>query len=232
MKQRLDKDGIKYLLSPFRWTLLMAAAFFLSAGRLDIPRAWLAFGIHFFGAMLGAMLMWKFAPGLANQRASVRQGTKTWDKVILSIYFLLILLVIPTIAALDVGRYRWSSQLGINYAIVGIILYLVFFLLFYWATLTNEHFEVSSRVQIDRAHKVIMKGPYNFVRHPGYVAMIVVSLVDALIIGSLYALIPSILAVGVTIMRTFLEDRMLQNELEGYSEYAKRIKHRLIPGIW
>lgn len=231
MKQQLNKDGIKYLRAPFRWTILMAVSFFIAAGRLDILRAWLAFGIHFIGAIAGAILMWKFAPGLANQRASVRQGTKSWDKVILLSYFLLVLLVIPIIAGLDTGRYQWS-QLSINYAIVGIVLYLAFFLLFYWSMLINEHFEGSSRIQNDRAHRVIVKGPYGIVRHPGYVAMIFVSLADSFIIGSLYSLIPSICAVAVTVIRTFLEDRMLQNELEGYFEYAQKIKYRLIPGIW
>ena len=98
--------------------------------------------------------------------------------------------------------------------------------------LTNEHFEGSSRIQNDRAHRVVMSGPYGLVRHPGYVAMIFASLADSLIIGSLYSLIPASLAVVVTIIRTFLEDRMLQTELDGYSEYARKIKYRLMPGIW
>jgi protein-S-isoprenylcysteine O-methyltransferase Ste14 len=231
MKQRLNKDGVKYLLAPFRWTILMTVVFFIAAGRLDLSRAWLAFGIHFSGAVAGAILMWAFAPGLANQRASVKKGTKSWDKVVLAVYFLLVLLVIPLIAGLDVGRYQWS-QLGINSAVFGIMLYLAFFLLFYWAMLVNEHFEGSSRIQHDRAHSVITNGPYRLVRHPGYVAMMFASLADPFIIGSFYSLVPAVLAVIVTILRTFLEDRMLQNELEGYSTYAHKIKYRLIPGIW
>ena len=231
MKQRLNQDGIKYLLAPLRWTILMGVAFFAAAGRLDISRAWLTFGIHFLGAIAGAILMWTFAPGLANQRASIRQGTKRWDKVILAIYFLLVLLVIPIIAGLDVGRYRWS-QLSINFAVIGIIFYLAFFILFYWSMLVNEHFEGSARIQNDRAHKVTTNGPYGLVRHPGYVAMIFAGLSDSFIIGSLYALIPGTVAAIVTIVRTFLEDRMLQNELEGYAEYASKRKYRLIPGLW
>ena len=231
MKQRLNKDGIKYLSAPFRWTILMAVAFFLSAGRLNISRAWHALGLHLLGAIAGGLLMWKFAPGLANQRASMKQGTKSWDKLILTIYFLLVLLVIPITAGLDTGRYRWS-QLSIEFEIFGIAFYFGFFLLFYWAMLINEYFEGSCRIQKDRNHRVIMDGPYNFVRHPGYVAMILASLADSLIIGSLYSLIPATLAVIVTVVRTFLEDRTLHNELEGYARYAQEVKYRLIPGIW
>ncbi|MEJ2642277.1 MAG: isoprenylcysteine carboxylmethyltransferase family protein, partial [Desulfosarcinaceae bacterium] len=73
---------------------------------------------------------------------------------------------------------------------------------------------------------------YSVVRHPGYTAMLYASLTDALMIGSLVALIPSIFALIVMVLRTFLEDRMLQMELEGYTEYTQRIKYRLIPGIW
>lgn len=231
MKQQLNRDGIKYLLTPFCWTTLMAVAFFIAAGRLDIFRAWLTFGIHFLGAIVGAILMCKFAPELANQRASVREGTKTWDKIILTIYFSLILLIIPVIAGLDVGRYGWS-RLSAMHAVGGVALYLVFFAVFYWAMLTNRHFEGTSRIQIDRGHKVITAGPYRFIRHPGYVAMILASFADSFMIGSLYSLIPSALAMIATIVRTFLEDKMLQEELEGYPDYATRIKYRLIPGIW
>lgn len=231
MEDRLNRDGVKYLLTPFRWTILMTIAFFLAAGHLSVLRAWLAFILHFSGAIVGAILMGKFAPGLANQRASIKEGTKGWDKIILAIYFLLVLLVIPMVAGLDVGRYQWS-ELGISYGIFGFALYFGFFLLFHWAMLSNRHFEESSRIQKDRTHSVVTKGPYGIVRHPGYVAMIFAGLADSFIIGSQYALIPSLFAVVVVIIRTSLEDRMLQKELEGYAEYAGKIKYRLIPGLW
>lgn len=231
MQTQLNKDGVKYLLTPFRWTVLMTLAFFVSAGRLDIFRAWLAFGTHFMGAVAGGVLLWKFAPGLANQRGRIREGTKTWDKAILALFFILILLVIPVTAGLQIGRYR-LAQLSGGYAVAGIICYLFFFVPFHWAMLSNAHFEGSSRIQQDRAHQVITTGPYRFVRHPGYVAMIFASVADALIIGSSCALIPGAMAVVVTLVRTYLEDKMLHSELEGYAEYAQQTKYRLIPGVW
>lgn len=229
MQQHLTREGAKYLLAPFLWTLIMMIVFFAAAGRFDIPRAWLAFGTHFIGAVLGALLMYRFAPELANQRASARQGTKGWDKAILTIYFFLLLLGIPFTAGLDVGRYQWSNSQSTG---LGLVCYSLFFLLFHWAMLTNKFFEGTSRIQMDRDHRVIRSGPYAYVRHPGYVAMISASVADPLIIGSLYSLIPSCLAVGVILVRTGLEDRMLRDELEGYAEYAATVKYRLIPGIW
>ena len=228
---KLNRDGIRYLLTPFIWAIIMAAAFLLAAGRLNIFRGWLAFGVHFLGAIGGMLIMWRFAPGLANQRAAAREGTKKWDKAILLIYFLLILIAIPIAAGLDVGRYGWSQLTG-SYAIVGIILYVAYFFLFYWSILVNRHFEGTSRIQHDRGHQVISQGPYSFVRHPGYVAMIFASLSDPFIIGSLYSFIPSLAAIIAAVIRTFLEDKMLQKELEGYSEYAQNTRYRLVPGLW
>lgn len=231
MKKQLNKDGVRALLAPFRWAIVMAVAFFLAAGRLDIFRAWLFFGIYLAGAIVGAVIMWKLAPELANQRAFVKKGTKTWDKYFLATYFPVSLLVFPVVAGLDVGRFHWS-ELGIPYAIAGIVLYLVCFVLAYWAMVMNEHFEATVRIQLDRNHRVITNGPYRFVRHPGYLSMILGGISCCFIIGSVYSLVPAAIAIAAIIVRTYLEDRTLQNELAGYSEYVKQTKYRLLPGVW
>ncbi|MBI9076405.1 MAG: isoprenylcysteine carboxylmethyltransferase family protein [Desulfatibacillum sp.] len=231
MEEKLTKKGARSLRAPIRWTLIMAIVFFLAAGRLDIPRAWLAFGIHLMGGVLGALIMAKLAPGLANRRASLGEGTKAWDKIILLVYFLMVLVASPLVAGLEAGRLA-QPRLGLEFEIIGIVFYLVFFVIVHWAMLTNRHFESSSRIQKDREHQVITQGPYRFVRHPGYVAMILTALADPLIIGTAYALIPAGCAVIAVIVRTALEDRMLQNELEGYAAYAQKTRSRLIPGIW
>ena len=231
MKEQLTRDGIKALLRPFRLTAVMAVTFFVAAGRLDLPRAWLFFGIYFVGAVLGAVIMWRYAPGLANQRASIGEGTKTWDKVFLAIYFPVSLVIVPMIAGLDVGRFRWS-QLGGNYMTGGIALYAVCFVLVYWAMVANEHFEVTVRIQKERKHRVINRGPYRFLRHPGYLAMILGLLSPSFVIGSLYSLIPVGIAVFSVVIRTDLEDKMLRRELEGYTQYATKTRYRMIPGVW
>jgi protein-S-isoprenylcysteine O-methyltransferase Ste14 len=231
MKEQLTKDGVKALLAPFRWTIVMTVSFFLAAGRLDVFRAWLFFGVYFVGAIVGAVIMWKFAPELANQRASIKEGTKTWDKVFLATYFPVSLLVFPIVAGLDVGRFKWS-QLGISYSIGGVILYVICFVLGYWAVVVNEHFETTVRIQEDRGHKVINSGPYRFVRHPGYLSMILGGLSASLVIGSVYSLIPGGVAILAVVVRTYLEDQTLQEQLRGYSEYTKKTRYRLIPGVW
>ncbi len=209
----------------------MALCFFLAAGRLDVPRAWLFFGIYLTGAIAGAAIMRRYAPDLANRRASIKEGTKTWDKVFLAVYFLISLFVAPIVAGLDVGRYQWS-YLGPSFAIIGFVLYAASFVLAYWAMVVNEHFEATVRIQTDRGHKVITTGPYRFVRHPGYLGMIIGGFGVSFLLGSAYSLIPVAGATLAVVVRTYLEDRLLCNELEGYADYARTTRYRLIIGVW
>ena len=88
------------------------------------------------------------------------------------------------------------------------------------------------RIQVDRNHKVASGGPYKFIRHPGYSGFILNTLGVALILGSVWALIPAFVTVILFIIRTKLEDQVLFNELDGYKEFSKKTRYRLIPGIW
>ncbi len=75
-------------------------------------------------------------------------------------------------------------------------------------------------------------GPYRLIRHPGYAGTVVTSLATPLLLGSLWALRPAALAVCLLIIRTALEDRTLQEKLDGYCEYAGWVRSRLLPGVW
>jgi len=144
---------------------------------------------------------------------------------------LTVLILIPVIAGLDVGRFLWSS-LDIYFAVVGLVLFIVNTVLINWAMLANPYFEPTVRIQKDRGHRVISSGPYKIVRHPGYLAGILYTLSIPLIIGSLYTFIPVGIYVLLIVVRTLLEDRTLQRELNGYSEYSKKVKYRLLPWLW
>jgi protein-S-isoprenylcysteine O-methyltransferase Ste14 len=231
MEKQLTKEGVKTILMPFGWKAVFYVCFFLAAGRLDIPRAWLLLAIDYLGVVVISVIFWKLAPGLANQRASIKEGTKPWDKVFLGIYFFISLIGFPIVAGLDVGRFQWS-ELHINFAIAGVILFLLCVALGSWAIVINRFFELTVRIQSERGHKVITSGPYRFVRHPGYLAITLGALSASLILGSGYSLIPGGLGIIAVLIRTHLEDRTLQEELNGYREYASRVRWRLVPGIW
>ena len=98
--------------------------------------------------------------------------------------------------------------------------------------LVNTHFEATVRIQTDRNHTVITAGPYRFVRHPGYVDAMLWCITTPMITRSAVGLIPAVIAAAVLVVRTALEDRTLQKELEGYVEYTEKTRYRLLPGIW
>ncbi|MDY6865605.1 MAG: isoprenylcysteine carboxylmethyltransferase family protein [Halobacteriota archaeon] len=227
----LSRSGIKALISQFRWLGIQAVLLFASAGHIDIPRAWIYF-IYVFGAVIFSTIIFvKYLPELANQRGEIQEGAKSWDKKLILLYFFVTIIVIPVVVGLDVGRFGWST-LDSSYILVGICLYTVSYILIQWAMFSNTHFEGLVRIQKDRGHKVVSTGPYKYVRHPGYIGMILLVLSLPLVIGSIYGLIPAGIAIFLLIIRTSLEDKTLQLELDGYSEYAKKVKYRLLPGVW
>ena len=75
-------------------------------------------------------------------------------------------------------------------------------------------------------------GPYRYVRHPGYVGIIAFGLATPLMLGTLWAFIPALFMLCISVVRTALEDRTLKEELEGYKDYAEHVRYRLLPGIW
>ena len=87
-------------------------------------------------------------------------------------------------------------------------------------------------IQEDRGHEVITTGPYQFVRHPMYVGAILLFFSVPLALGSLTAFIPSIILVALIVVRTYLEDKTLDHELEGYTAYVVPARYRLVPGVW
>jgi len=211
---------------------IMMAVFYASAGRTGIPRSWFLFCAAFVYFVASSLALYMYNPGLLIQRLKIRRaGSKTWDEVLVRINNLTALLLVPAVAGLDVGRYGWSS-LGLPYAVMGVVFLIVSSVLLNWSMIENPYFEPTVRIQNDRDHKVVTTGPYAIVRHPGYLSGILWIASVPLILGSLYALTPFVLYTMLMTLRTYLEDRTLQEELPGYKEYAERVKSRLFPGIW
>jgi protein-S-isoprenylcysteine O-methyltransferase Ste14 len=211
---------------------IMMAIFYISAGRTDIPRSWLLFSIVFVYLVTSYLALYKYNPELLIQRLKIkREGSKTWDEVLMRVSNLTALLLLPAVAGLDVGRYGWSS-LGLPYIFVGVISIVISSVLINWTMIENPYFETTVRIQDERDHYVVTTGPYAIIRHPGYLSGILWIASIPLILGSLYALVPFSLYAVLMTLRTYLEDKTLQDELPGYTEYAERVKYRLFPGIW
>jgi len=205
--------------------------FFISAGYIADPRPWLYFGTAFAHYSVSTAVQYKFNPQLVVQRLKAkREGSKLWDEILMRVSNLMVIIMIPAIAGLD-GRFHWSN-LDAYFAVLGLVFIGVSTVLLNWAMMVNPHFEPTVRIQKERDHKVITRGPYNIVRHPGYLAGILFSISIPLLIGSVFAFIPAGIYFLLMMIRTGLEDKTLQEELEGYSEYTSQVRYRLFPRIW
>ncbi|MEW6651061.1 MAG: isoprenylcysteine carboxylmethyltransferase family protein, partial [Chloroflexota bacterium] len=154
-----------------------------------------------------------------------------WDKIVAGLWSLAQFLALPLAAGLD-ARFGTTPEFANSVHIAGAFLFAAGLGLFGWAMITNAYFSTIVRIQSERGHKVCRSGPYRFVRHPGYVGALFQSFGVPLLLGSLWALIPGILAATAMVIRTSLEDRTLQSELPGYLEYTQDVRYRLFPGIW
>jgi protein-S-isoprenylcysteine O-methyltransferase Ste14 len=215
------------------FTLLLPAVLFIAAGRLNWVWAWVYFGIVVSFTLISRIVVIRTNPDLIAERAQSldRENVKGWDRLIL--FFLLLIgpLAMMIVAGLD-ERFGWSPQILLTPRLVALAVMVSGYVVGTWAMAVNRCYSALVRIQKDRGQTVVTDGPYRFVRHPSYATGIVASLMIPILLGSLWALIPCGLAVLVTIIRTALEDKTLLEELDGYKEYAARVRYRLLPGVW
>jgi protein-S-isoprenylcysteine O-methyltransferase Ste14 len=210
--------------------LLLLVLVFLPAGRLDWLPGWVFIAFLAVSYAIAVLVMLRVNPVIFRARNRFQAGTKRWDIILVSFMCLGMVAEIP-VATLDAGRMAWSVM-PIFFIIIGYLLLGAGIALGTWAQGVNRFFEPGVRLQRERGQRVISNGPYALVRHPGYVSAIMVFAGLALSLGSWWALIPAAWASGLLILRTGWEDALLQAELEGYADYARHVRFRLLPGIW
>mgnify|MGYP006284413163 CR=1 FL=1 len=229
--EKLNRYGIKGIIS---WYVLITLSFLvliLSSGKLDWINAWVFYGLSLIYQTIDITYLLRKNPQILNERGKmIKEGTKTFDKIFVGFYLILTLISMYMIG-LDERLYAWSD-LPFLTLYIGIALTLPGFIIAFWAMISNPFFELTARIQKDRNHKIIKAGPYQIIRHPGYAGEILMLLATPLILGSLLGFLPIIAMVVLFIARTGLEDRILKQELSGYSEYINEVKYRLIPYVW
>ncbi len=219
------------VITPFiKFILALAAILILPTENTRWTKGWLFILIFLVMMILASVYLSRTNPEIFAARRRIHPGTKRWDKVLLRFLFASFLSIF-VVAALDDGRFHWSS-VPLWIVVFGYVLLVVGMVGSVWVQSVNKFAEPGVRIQIDREQRVIDTGPYAIVRHPLYVAAFFFIFGCALALGSLWALIPAAVAILILIVRTGLEDRTLQNELDGYSGYAAQVRYRLIPGIW
>ena len=139
--------------------------------------------------------------------------------------------IIMIVAGLD-HRCGWPPDFTPVVQYVATFLIVLGYGVSVWAMGVNRFFSAVARIQKERGQVVVTSGPYRILRHPSYAGGLLAGLATPFMLNTLWALIPSIASMVVLIIRTVFEDRMLVDGLEGYADYAKRTRYRLIPGIW
>lgn len=224
-----NNPRLEFAIKSVAGILLTAALLFVSAGTIDWRSAWAYLGVLVLAVVATLLFV---DPGLIAERNRRRHANqKAWDKAILGVYGLIEGMLIPLFAGLSV-RFEWKPEVGTTVQYIAFLVVLLGWGLHLWAMAVNRYFAQVVRIQDDRGQTVVTEGPYRIIRHPMYAMLIPFMLGIGLTLESWWALVPGGLIGALFVLRTALEDKMLQAELPGYREYAQKVRYRLFPGIW
>ena len=194
--------------------------------------AWTYAVVFILGFAISRVLAARRHPDILAERARFMQheNAKAWDRLLVSILVLASTSIL-VVAGLDT-LLDWSPTLSLPLRVLSLAVILIGYALGSYALIENRFFSGMVRIQSDRGHRVVSSGPYSWIRHPGYVGGLLTYLGTPLLLGSYWAMIPAVLTTIVLLARTHLEDTTLHRELPGYSDYAHRVRFRILPGVW
>jgi protein-S-isoprenylcysteine O-methyltransferase Ste14 len=230
MTPEVKRKILSWIRGSFLGMVGYAAVVLLSAGKWDWLWGWVSIGLMFAAMAAHVVILVPINPALLADRAGgLRQpDAKRWDIWLASIASLSYMGVV-IVAGLD-ERWGWTGIVSPGLHITGVLLFITGWSFFLWAMASNPFF--SESVRIHENHQIAQRGPYRLVRHPGYFGNVIGCLGQPLLFGSWWAFIPALLTMIAFAIRTALEDNTLKSELNGYFDYAKQVRYRLIPGIW
>ena len=239
MSAKTVNDETAQTVSPRQWIRLVAVylliplILLICGGKLGWWQAWLYSMLFLAAAIGGRVWAEQRHPGLTAERQNTEsiQNAKAWDKVLAPLMAVSVGFPMVIVAGLD-HHYNWSPEFPLWLSVMGFILIASGYAFAAWALAENRFFSSVVRIQTDRGHVVCDSGPYRLVRHPGYAGNMLALFGIVIALGSAWTLIPAALASIITVIRTSLEDRTLQEELPGYRDYTQRVRFRLIPGIY
>ncbi|MGD8569796.1 MAG: isoprenylcysteine carboxylmethyltransferase family protein [Gammaproteobacteria bacterium] len=239
MSSNADDPKVAQAASPRQWIRLVVVYLFIPlvllvcGGDFGWWQAW-AYSLLIVAAGPGGRI-WaeRRHPGLMAERQNMEkaQSAKTWDKVLAPLMALSVSFPPVIVAGLD-HRFGWSPVFPSWLIVLGFLSISLGYAFAAWALTENRFFSSVVRIQTERGHVVCDTGPYRFVRHPGYAGNMLALPGMVLALSSMWTLIPAAVALIVTVIRTVLEDQTLQDELPGYRDYARRVRYRLVPGIY
>jgi protein-S-isoprenylcysteine O-methyltransferase Ste14 len=205
--------------------LVLAAALFVPAGRIDVVEFWVYLAII---AAISLVSLAILDPDLMAER--MRPGGERVGARFLPLVVVMFLHWI--VAGLDRGRLHLGDDIPATLRIAGLVLFAASWSLFTWAMQVNRYFSSIPRIQAERGHRVIAAGPYRVVRHPGYTGALFAAIASPLALGSWLSAFIAPVALAGLVWRILAEEKLLLRELPGYADYARRVRWRLVPGVW
>ena len=217
----------------FFYMLIFPAMLLFLGGDWRWTEGWV-YSILFYVMCTANLLYLHFKdPALLKERfgSPVQKEQKSWDKVLLMLFFIEFL-VSFAIMPLDARRFHWSPQFPLWIRIAGALLLALALFMVFEALRENTFAAPVVKMQKERGQKVISTGMYGVVRHPMYAGAVLLFISTPLLLGSIYGLALGLLLIITIAARSVGEEAMLKQELEGYSDYMKRVKWRIIPFVF
>ncbi|CDX44968.1 Isoprenylcysteine carboxyl methyltransferase [Mesorhizobium sp. SOD10] len=221
----------RLVVQTFVWFGIMGVLLFLSAGTLHWTGAWVYIVVMIGLSLTMGVALARRDPGLMNERLRppIQKTQTAADKIVLSILLLGIFAWL-VLMGLDI-RFGWSAA-PVWVQVVGVLVLLAGIWICYLTMLENSFAAPVVKIQDERGQKVITTGPYSYVRHPMYAGAILYFAGTALLLGSWWGLAAVLAFILLLAIRTFIEEKTLRAGLQGYDDYAARVRYKLIPMVW
>jgi protein-S-isoprenylcysteine O-methyltransferase Ste14 len=221
------------LIGSFIYLALFPVILFVLAGDWRWIEGWL-FSVIFLVMCHSTLLyLYFYDPALLKERfgSPFQPSQKGWDKVLLSLFFV-DFLVWFAIMPLDAKRFHWSPTFPLWLKAIGTLLLVLSIVLVFEALRENTFAAPVVKMQKERGQTVVSTGMYGVVRHPMYAGALLLFVAGPLLLGSVWGLIVSLILIVTIAVRSIGEEAMLKQELEGYSDYMRRVKWRMIPFVF
>ena len=206
--------------------VLIGAMLFWPAGTFDYFGAWLFIGLLFVPMLILGTVLFIKAPALLKKRLDFKEKEKTQKGVIA-----LSGLMFPVGFVLSAFDFRFGwSRVPLSAVIAASVLFLVGYGMY--GEVLRENAYLSRTVEVQQGQTVVSTGLYGIVRHPMYLATLLMFLPMPLILGSLWGVLVFLPYPAMIVVRLLNEEKLLTRELAGYAEYKKKVKYKLVPFVW
>jgi protein-S-isoprenylcysteine O-methyltransferase Ste14 len=221
----------KLLLQNTITTVGMGALLFACAGTLHWPSAWVFLATC---ALIGPLCGWwlyRIDPALLAERLRpvLQRDQPAADKVFMTVF---VVAMLAWLAAMGLDRRHLASDMPVALQVLGLVLYVTSTLFILWVFRENSFAAPVVKLQAERAQRVISTGPYAHVRHPMYSGMMLFFAGVSLLLGSWWGVAMTPVFLVLFAVRIRIEERTLREGLPGYSDYATRVRYRLLPRVW